>query len=604
MTPSSKKKSGKPEKKAPENNEHIVQLDQPTNLSEDPEFAELLAHYQKAEFSKCLELLETLEARYPDHPELLEIKDDLQMRASVKDLSKKMQKGERRKKIREKLNLVLFAIIGTIIATLVFLFSYNYLRSRAAVEQVDRVAEGQSSQLAALNGQANQLILIGKPQEASEIIDEIREIDPDYENLTDLTERNEALLQLDEKYQSALDLIDEGQKEEALVLLKEIEAEKPGLWGIPQEIDAIESEMQLAQYLAEGNAAYENENWDQVISAYESALAIDSNLNDPMMKEQLFRGYLNKMITMLRDENASIEEIEKAEQYYRKAVALFPQNREFTSEKINLQELGSDLLVLKYTEMAQNLLADKNQTAATVATAVSYTRKAGNIKPKNSTLQQELQNAEYYQLAFQKFVEMDWTAAIENLTEIMSKDANFANGNAKVLLFEAYYALSKQYYSAGLYQDAVTNLEQAELLAWADQDNLLKLFQVQVFMGDNLGGLELYEDAVSYYKFALDSVKILPKLTNYPVVTGIYSEANIFAGDGNFERAFERFQTVFKNIDFIYTVSEVEIGDRVLLAFFADENNSTLEAVIVANELPQNMVISFGRALQVPTIEN
>ena len=67
-----------------------------------------------------------------------------------------------------------------------------------------------------------------------------------------------------------------------------------------------------------------------------------------------------------------------------------------------------------------------------------------------------------------------------------------------------------------LYQDARKNLEQAEILAWDDTDNLMKLFQVQVLLGDTIGKMSDYENAVSYYKYALDAIKFSQKLIKFP----------------------------------------------------------------------------------------
>ena len=154
------------------------------------------------------------------------------------------------------------------------------------------------------------------------------------------------------------------------------------------------------------------EKWDQVITAYENALTLDPKLDDPLMKEQLLNAYLKKIIGMLQNENTSIDDIENAEQYYRKAVAMIPQNKAFASERENLQEVSSNLLELKFIQTAKAILEDKNQTTTSIAKAVSYLSKAADLKPENTALQLDLKNAEYYQTAFQNFIDMDWVSAI------------------------------------------------------------------------------------------------------------------------------------------------------------------------------------------------
>jgi len=230
-------------------------------------------------------------------------------------------------------------------------------------------------------------------------------------------------------------------------------------------------------------------------------------------------------------------------------------------------------------------------------------RKASNIEPENTALNSDLKNAEYYQIAFKNFIEMDWEQTITNLNQISSVNSNYANGNASLLLFDAYYELGKQYSSVGLYLDAINKLEQAEILAWHDSGNLIKLFQTQVILGDTFGKLNDYENAVSYYQYALNAIQVNKRLTNFPAIATKLAEANVLAAYGNYEDASKAFQEGLKGIDVVYSVSEIEIGDGVCLAFFANENLSTVEAVLEANNLPKSMVITSGRKLTVPMIE-
>jgi tetratricopeptide (TPR) repeat protein len=595
MMTSSKSESKKPKDSAPDINERTGRIANPIDLSSDPDYTKLLKHYQHAEFTKCKEVLDKLEKRYPEHPGLLKFKDDLQMKLSLKNIENSIKKGEKSKKKKAILNMSVFAIIVMI----VFFFSYYYTNDIITVKQL----EDETALLTSLNYQAEQLLLARQPQPAAEIIERIRTINPEFVNLPELISLTDDLLRLEANYQTALNLITENKNNEALVILNEIEAEKPAMWDVSQQIASIETSFQIAKYMEEGNAAYQVEKWDQVISAYENALILDSELDDPLMNEQLLKGYLNRIISMFEDENTSIEDTENAEEYYRRAVAMTSQSKAFASARGTLQKASSDLLELKFTQIAKANLEDKNQTETSIAKAVSYLRKAANIKPEDTALNSDLKNAEHYQIAFENFIEMNWEQAITYLNQVSSVDSNYANGNASLLLFEAYYALGKQYYSMGLYLDAIKTLEQAEILAWHDSGNMIKLFQVQVLLGDAIGKLNDYENAVSYYQYALNAIQVNERLTNFPTIATKLAEANVFVTYRNYEDAFYAFQEVLKGIDVVYSISEIEISDGVYLAFFANENLSTVNAVLEANNLPTSTAITFGRKLKVPMIE-
>ena len=584
----------------PDNIEKSGQTVNKISLSSDPDYQKLIELYQHAEFENCVELLSGLEKKFPQHPKLLKFKDDLHMQLYLKTAAVSTQKEQDQRKRKGTLKMGVFAIVSTIFLVIAFLVSYYFINNIATARRL----EAETVQLTSLQNQAEQLLLAGQPQPASEIVEKMTVINPDFKGLAELKLQTDNLLRLETDYQTALDLVSDKKKDEALIILKKVESEKPGMWDVSHQIKLIEVSIQIANDMEEGNAAYQVERWDQVISAYENALMLDPKLDDPLMKEQLLNAYLKKIIGMLQNENASIDDIENAELYHRRAVAMIPQNRAFASERGNLQEVSSNLLELKFTQTARAILEDKNQTTTSIAKAVSYLSKAASIQPKNTALQQDQKNAQLYQMAFRSFIEMDWVSAISNLDLILAVDANYANGNAKILLYEAYYAQGKQYNSLSLYQDARKNLEQAEILAWDHTDNLMKLFQVQVLLGDTIGKMRDYKNAVSYYKYALDAIKFSQKLIKYPEFSKIFTEANDSLALGNFEDSFDAFKEVLEGIDVIYSISEMEIKDGSCLAFFASENLTTANALIEANNLPKSMVVAFGRRLFVPRIIN
>ena len=598
MPTSTTPKSQKPKDKAADPNENTGQMSKPISLSSDPDYQKIVELYQRAEFDMCEDLLDKLEKKYPQHPKLLKFKDDLRMQLSLKTIAATNQKEQEHEKRKVTFKMSIFAIISSIVIVIAFIVSYYFINNITVAKRL----EEETAQLTSLQKQAEQLLLAGKPQPAVDIVEKMVSINPDFENLPELKSQAENLLHLEAEYQTAINLIAKKKMSDALEILKTIETEKPGMWDVSHQIDLVETSIQIAIYMEEGNTAYQVERWDQVIKAYENALALDPNLDDSRMKEQLLNAYLKKIIGMLQNESASITDIENAELYHRRAVAMIPQNKAFASERGNLQEVSSSLLELKFTQSARAIFEDKNQTTTSIAKAVSYLSKAANIQPKNTALLLDLKNAEYYQMAFRNIIEMDWVSAISNLNLILAVDENYANGNAKILLYEAYYAQGKQYNSLSLYQDARKNFEQAEILAWADSDNLMKLFQVQVLLGDTLGKMNDFENAVSYYKYALDAINFSQKISKFPALSKDYYEANNWLASKKFEESFASFQKVLKDIDLVYSISEMEISDGSCLAFFASENLSTVDAIIKANDLPKSMIVSFGRKLEVPRI--
>lgn len=570
------------------------------DLPKDPDYLKLVESYQHAEFVQSKEILDELQKRYPGDARLINFQKDLQMQLSLKDMSATHSLIEKRKKKRSTLKLSFFTIFSVILVVIIFIGSYWVISEMTNT----RKAADNSVLLTWLKNQAEQLLSSGQPRVAAEIITQMKSIDSTYAPIPDLLAQADELLALETRYQNALSLMSESKYAEALVIFTEINQEKPDLWDIRQQIVTAETSIKISELMELGNKAYQEGNWKDVISAFEEALVLNPKLDDAQMKEQLLNGYLRRIIQMLDSDSTTIEEIENAEQYYRKAVAMIPQSRAFASERENLQKVSSSLLELKFTQTARSLLQEKNQTFASISKAVSYLNKAVNLNPQNQQLQTDKRNAESYQIAFQYYLDMNWGSAITNLNQLITIDQNYANGNAAILLYEAYYALGSQYNSVGLYQDARNNLEQAEILAYDEKDNLLKLFQVQMLLGDTIGKSPDYKNGVSYYQFALTSINIYNRLEKFPDLADMVFNAETLATAGSYKEAWDIYQKLQQEISRIYTIKEIEVEDGTSLAFFADDNHSTSAAIITANDLPQSAIITFGRTIKVPSIEN
>lgn len=590
---------GKPKKSDPEFEKKQDQISDPKALFNNPDYIKLLEHFQLAEFSKCEELLSQLAVQFPNHPALINFKDDLEFKLSIKKIQISNEKEEKLKKKKSFRNMMIFAIGSFILVLVAIYFSYNYFNAKLALQQQEEAALVISS----LEYQAEQLMNSGQPQTAVEIIDRIRMVDPEYENLPALENWVNNLLRLESEYATALDLMEEERYSEAKTIFDEIEATQPGMWDVPKQIAIIETSFEIDDYLVEGNTACQAGEWSEVIAAYENALALDPDLDDPVMQEQLLNAYLNMIISILDNDQTGAEDIENAEEYYRKAITMASQSKAFVGERENLQKASDDLLKMKYAQIAKDILSDKNQTVTSVDKAISYMREAASIDPANGDLRYDLQNAENYQIAYKNFMRENWEGVIDLLNQLPAQEPDYANGNARELLFNAYYELGKRYDSLGLYLDALRNFEKAENLAWSDTQNLLKLFQVQTIIGTTYGQLNDFRSAASYYQYALNAIQADERLIDYPDLAAKLDQAYDLNFYGKYEESFNTFNEVLDEIDVLYAETTIDIDDGVCLALFAGENLSTVDAIIAFNNLPESMVITFGRELLVPIIE-
>jgi tetratricopeptide (TPR) repeat protein len=569
------------------------------NMYNDPDYLNLMDSFQHAKFDESGDLLRVLLERYPGNPRLVEFQKDLELRLSLIELEQKHDLVERKQKTRKTVRISTFTIFSILVVLLIFAGSYLVLSNLISQE----VSESKTSQAALLEQQARDLLSAGQPAVAAELVGRIRSLDAEYPGLAELEARTNTLLKLEEQYQGAMEFMAEEKYPEALAIFQAIESESSGLWDVQRMITKAEEGIQISEHLKAGDEAYQEQDWRGAIDAYESALALEPDLNDPLMKEQLLNSYLRSIIDMLESSTTTVEEIGLAEQYYRKAVAMIPQSRAFASERSNLEQVSSNLLELKFSQTANSLLQERYQTFSSISSAVAYLNKAVNLNPRSADLQAALRTAQLYQVAFQDVIELNWSQAVKNLGQIVGSDPGYANGNARQLLLESYFELGKKFYEVGLYADARTNLEQAEILAFEVSENKLQLFEVQKALGDTIARMNDFENAGSYYRYAFEKVGALNKA---PVNSQLYilvSDGNELMFQGDYQQAVESYRQAAEEISQIYTMRTIDAPDGATLPFFAAENLSTTSAIIVANRLPLSMIITFGRELQVPSID-
>ena len=81
----------------------------------------------------------------------------------------------------------------------------------------------------------------------------------------------------------------------------------------------------------------------------------------------------------------------------------------------------------------------------------------------------------------------------------------------------------------------------------------MKLFQIQILLGDAFGKLGNYADAVSYYQYALDAIHVDDRLVDFDFseIAGKLAEARNSATSGSIKDGFDAYQEALKNIDIV-----------------------------------------------------
>lgn len=562
----------------------------------DAEYQQLLIEYQNARWEECSKLLENLLKKYPDHPRLNEFKRDFEFQYSFHQNAETSVKKTRKDQAQSGTRKGIF-IGGVILAVVLFIWGGYTILHNLTVTRQQNYAQ---AQIAMLSGQVESLLSSGQPEKALELVQQMKALDPENEEVSALSERTNELLAMNLLYEEAQAKIENGSNAEALALLKQIDAEVPGYRDVNQLITQTQNRIEITRVTEEATLAYKESRWEDAITGFERVSVLDPTSKDANMKEQLLNSYLHRIIQMLESDESTIEDIEKAETYYRRAIAMIPQSRVYATERENLQKISSSLLEMKYTQTASALINDPNQTLNSVNRAVNYLSKASNLNPTNAQLKTEVEKITLYQVGMQDYVEMNWAPAIEQLSRLLALDQNFADGLAAQMLYEAHMGRGNQYFAVGLYLDARKEYEAAETLAWDEGGNAMKLFLVEIDLGYTLGRLKDYQNAASYFKYAVESINYAYRAPGDPGLILDLANAVQNYNDGSFQASYEGFVNALEQKSALFTEKEINAQVGTLLAFVAGENQSTVAAVSERNQLTRMTIVTTDQVLVIP----
>ena len=566
-------------------------------IATDPEYMQMLLEYQNARWDESSVLLNNLLKKYPGNAKLEEFKKDFDFQYSfhknAEASDKKTAKKERTDRLKRTGILAGLVLVAVMIGVGIFAVIYSFtLNQQQSINQ---------NQIQMLGGQVQSLLNSGQPEKASEIMAQMRQIDPNDPQVVALGIKTDELMAVNALYQQAQQKIAVGEDAAALVLLQQVQAKAPNFKDTALLITQTDNRIQVKAITATAAQAFNESRWEDAINGYEQVLALDPTLEDNTLKEQLLSSYLRRIIQMLESDQTTIEDINKAELYYRRAIAMIPQSRTFSAERENLQKISSSLLEVKYSQTAMALVVDPNQTVVSINQAVNFMAKAANLNPKNNLLRNESDKITLYQMAFQDYLQMDWSSAIKTLLQLSALDKNYANGRANELLYESYVGRGNQYFSTGLYLDARKDYEAAETLAWEmGTNNSVRVFMVELALGKTLGQLRDYQNAASYFKYAVESVSYATRASaNSNLVNNLASAGSLY-DSGAFRDSYEQYLNALQDKDALFTDIQINAHEGTCLAFMAGQYFSSVQAILDRNGLAKSTRVTAEQTMLIP----
>lgn len=570
----------------------------------DAAYREVLELFQSAEWEACLRGLDKLLQAHPNDAHLRTFREEVELRFESQQQSDHHSQAldrEQRRKGRQR-RLIGISIAVVVMAGLAWIASAirdeNMQRDMAAAATQTAVA------LAAKQDLADTFMLAGRAEEALALYEEIKAVNRTYPRIEDLIQAAEHLVEVETLYQQGVTAMGAGDPEQALEFLERADALEENYKDTPQLIVQIHRETQIAGLLQDLDEAYERGDSQVVVDRYESILALDPTFDDAVVDDELFASYQELVFESAARPDLSPEEIEAAVGYYRKALALFPQSLEYARQREELQTVAIDLLASQYYLQGIDMLESSDYSLEGLEEAILVLQRARERAPGSRLVDATIEKAQAFIEAYQQLLNARWDEAIIGLESVYRRDPDFANGRARYFLYEAHRARGDILMQNADYGGALSDYQEAERLAFADEENVLRMFEIETRIGRALRRLGNPDQGAEFYHFAFAQLAFESRLTSpeQAALLQTIEDAEAAFEVGSPLGAIELYEEAVDRISELFELTRIDALRGDTLPNIAFDHGSTLASLLDANQLGEALVLSRSRELFVPII--
>ncbi len=530
----------------------------------DPLYESAMNFLQQGDWANGLVQLDKLILQYPLDHKLRTLRQEMHLRARMDQDEHEDQSVERRRRFTR------FAsrLWGVIIVVALILTGYssvaNFVQerikdTRKILEQEFLVVE-QSAKFR----DAEAFLRADRPEEALVLLEEIAASGVDFPQLETTLSQAQAASALLADYQEGLRQMERQNWDAARNHFEGIMDENPNFRDVSILLADLERLSFMDEILFTSNLNYDEEDWVAAVEGYESIRALDPEFQSQLIEEKLFASYVNAAKATLVDQADSLQALETAERYFRKALALRPQDPEVKSER----------------ELAYLYLKAQND-----------------------------------------FSQGLWSEVISGLEIINAEKPDYALGTARQTLYEAYIARGDAWMAKGEYEAATLDYQRGSTLAKQDPEAVLRLYEAHLKIAEVEGAQGNFETAVFHYRTAIELSDLKDRaLRDNAAQAAVLLEAEKTAEEGNFGVAYEQYRralgivpgniclsfgTYQEALSLAYArermiTHEVQPGEY--LTMLANRYRSTVCAIVVANDLDDPDMIYQGQELRIPVL--
>ena len=568
----------------------------------DPVYLSMMTYLQKGDWDSGINELNKLVEKYPLDADLRTLRQEIQLRAKFDQDELQDEKTTRRKKYRVNIMRILL-LVGLVVVIFLGVQSYfKWFRARLIEVRTSFQIRLDDYQLNAKLTNALAYLNAYRPVEAKTLLQDIQQENPDYPGLSEALARVSEQEALQAIYDDAIAKKTAGDLIGSLNIFKELDEKHAGYKDVSLQLKEIQRAYLLTDNIKVGDDLVAQGRWEEAIKKYEEVRSFDPTYQQALVEERLFNSYLNGAQSVLDNEPESLEALLKAQDYFNKALSLRPQNKDVLQEMAEARQTVGDRLYNYFIQLVEKSLLGQADSLDVLQKVDEYLAAAQSLRPDDEKLKAQREMARAFVLAQDDFIRGNLDAAIEKLTFVHGQDAGFANGTARQALYDSYILRGDVLLRAGKTQRALEDYQAAVVIAELTPESRFRLFEAQKKIGDVMGIIGNPQGAIFQYRAALNQANLTESVILDPELALAVANAEQFISRGNFPHAYtlyhgamEMVATKFKTLTHV-----VEEGDY--LAKLANMYNTTVSAILQANDLSDPGQLEIGERIIIPII--
>ncbi|MFH1186187.1 MAG: hypothetical protein V1755_14290 [Chloroflexota bacterium] len=570
----------------------------------DPRYRKVLEHFQRAEWEECLHSIDGLLKAHPGDKYLRAFRQEVQTRSELQQRSESQREADDRRQRQQVRRRTLIAVLSGIIVLSLAVWFISAYQAEETRQRLEAEATQTAEALAAKDQMADTFMRAGKAGQALALYTEIKEIDSSYDDIDQAIEAARLSIRVEDLYQQGRRLTEDGENDAALEILREVQALLPEYKDTSQLIAKSVRDQEIDSRVEAIDEAYGRGDSASVIENYEAIQAIDPFIELPELDHKLFASYQDLVLQIAGSRDPSLEEIQAAARYYRNALALFPQSYEYVRERAELQEVAVELLARQYYLRGISLLESSDYSLQGLEQSILVLRRAREQAPGSLLVDAAIDKSQSFIVSYDHLVHGDWDEAITGFEAVYRRDADFADGRVGYFLYEAYTSRGDLLMLNADFGGAFADYQAAEKFAWADEVNVMRLFQIEARIAHALRRLGRHEQAAEFYHFAFEQAGYKDRLTGPEQESLLETLLNADSAydSGNALLALSSYEEAMKQADEFYELTRIAALRGDTLPNIAFENGSTLASLRSANDLGDSLIVNRSKQLSVPVL--